>query len=137
MKLIDADKLIQDIVNTPTTYEDKNIPLSTQLDGMAFRQIEILGLIEKQSTVHQWHRITHRELTPEEEEEYANNEWTYMIDGLPEYGVDVLVTNGIDVWVDSFDIDYCVYLCGTDSDVDDVVAWQSLPEPWRGEENDT
>ena len=53
MKLIDADKLIQNIVNTPTAYENKNIPLSTQLDGMAFRQIEILGLIKKQSTVHQ------------------------------------------------------------------------------------
>lgn len=133
MKLIDVDKLIQAIVNTPTEYKNKDVPLSTQLDGMAFRQIEILDLIKKQPIISQWHRITNRELTPEEKEDYAHNEWAYMIEGLPEYGVDVLVTDGINVWVDSFDIDDCVYLSGTDSEVDDIKAWQPLPEPWRGE----
>lgn len=51
MRLIDADKLTKAIVNTPTQYTNKDLSLSAQLNGVAFRQIEILGMIEAQSTV--------------------------------------------------------------------------------------
>lgn len=83
--------------------------------------------IDEQPTVYQWHKLTFRPLTDEEKEEYANQEWTYMIDGLPEFGEEVLVTSGKCVWVDSFDVDDCVYLSGTDNDIDGVIAWMELP----------
>lgn len=53
-----------------------------------------------------------------------------MIDGLPELNEDVIVTSGKYTWVDSFDIDDCVYLSGTDSDIDGVKAWMPLPEAY-------
>lgn len=80
-----------------------------------------------ENSIPQWHKLTFRPLTDEEKEEYANQEWTYMIDGLPELGEEVLVTSGKCVWVDSFDIDDCVYLSGTDNDIDGVIAWMEIP----------
>lgn len=124
MRLIDADKLIKEIVNTPTRYEDDGIDARC---GIAHRQSEIIDIIDKQPIVAQWHKLTFRPLTDEEKEEYANQEWTYMIDGLPEFGEEVLVTSGKYVWVDSFDIDDFVYLSGTDNDIDGVVAWMEIP----------
>lgn len=37
MRLIDVDKLLKAIHNTPTTYDSDEYPLATQLEGMAFR----------------------------------------------------------------------------------------------------
>lgn len=57
-----------------------------------------------------------------------------MIENLPEYNEDVLVTNGIRIWVDSFDEDTNgVYLSGTDGEIDGVTAWMPLPNPYKGE----
>lgn len=50
-----------------------------------------------------------------------------MIDGLPEFGEDVIVTNGTKAWVDSFDMDDCVYLSRTYNDIDEVIAWMEIP----------
>lgn len=118
MRLINADKLITEIVNTPSN-----------------RQIEILGLIEKQPIVSEWNKLTFRPLTEEEKEDYSNQEWTYIIDGLPDLGEEVLVTDGKRVWIDSFDIDDFVYLSGTDNEVDRVKAWMPLPEPYKRQED--
>lgn len=118
--------------NTPTTYDSDEYPLATQLEGMAFRQLEILGLIEKQPIVSEkkeWNKLTFRPLTEEEEEDYSNQEWTYIIDGLPDLGEEVLVTDGKYVWIDIFNIDDFVYLSNTDNEVDRVKAWMELPKP--------
>ena len=80
-----------------------------------------------ENNIPQWHKLTFRPLTDEEKEEYANQEWTYMIDGLPDLGEDVIVTNGTNEWVDSFDIDDFVYLSGTDDDIEGVIAWMEIP----------
>lgn len=80
-----------------------------------------------EDNIPQWHKLTFRPLTDEEKKEYANQAWTYMIDGLPEFGEEVLVTSGKYVWVDSFDMDDCVYLSGTGNDIDGVIAWAELP----------
>lgn len=128
MRLIDVDKLLKAMHNTPTAYESEEYPLATQLEGMAFRQIEILELIEKQPIVNEWNKLTFRPLTEEEEEGYSN-----IIDGLPDLGEEVLVTDGKHVWIDSFHIDFhtddFVYLSSTDSEVDLVKAWMELPKP--------
>lgn len=134
MRLIDVDKLLKAIHNTPTTYDNYEYPLATQLEGMAFRQIEILKLIEKQPIVNEWNKLTFRPLTEEEKENYSDQEWTYMIDGLPDLGEEVLVTDGKRVWIDSFDIDDFVYLSGTDNEVDGVKAWMPSPELYKEEE---
>lgn len=53
MRLINADKLITEIVNTPSNYDNPDFGLSDVYDGVIFRQIEILGLIEKQPIVNE------------------------------------------------------------------------------------
>ena len=60
MILLDVDKLLKEIHNTPTTYDSDEYPLATQLEGMAFRQLEILELIEKQPIVSEWNKLTFR-----------------------------------------------------------------------------
>ena len=81
----------------------------------------------------EWNELIFRNLTPEEKEEYANFDWSYMVENLPDYGEEVLVTNGKNIWVDSFDEDDCVYLSSTDSEIDGVTAWMPLPNPYKGE----
>lgn len=80
-----------------------------------------------------WNKLVFRNLTPEEEKEYANFDWSYIVENLPEYGEEVLVTDGKSVWIDSFDEDDYVYLSGTDSEIDGVTAWMPLPVPNKGE----
>ena len=122
MRLIDVDKLIKEIVNTPTRYEDDGIDARC---GIACRQSEILDIIDRQPIVPQWHKLTFRPLTLEEKEFYPD--WTEIVENLPDFDKDVLVTDGANVWVDSFDVDDCVYLSGTDSNIDGVIAWMELP----------
>lgn len=81
----------------------------------------------------EWNELVFRNLTPEEKEEYANSDWSYTIENLPDYGEEVLVTDGKNVWIDSFDEDDCVYLSGTDGEIDGVTAWMPLPNPYKGE----
>lgn len=83
--------------------------------------------IEKKPIVGEWNKLIFRPLTEEEEEDYSNQEWTYIIEGLPDFGEDVLVTDGKSVWVDSFYVDDFVYLSGTDKEVDRIKAWIELP----------
>lgn len=116
MRLIDVDKLIDE--------------LCSDIEDESFGEVvkaEILEWLDAQPVILQWHKLIFRPLTDEEKEEYANQEWTYMIDGLPELGEDVIVTSGKYVWVDSFDMDDCVYLSGTGNDIDGVIAWAELP----------
>lgn len=123
MRLIDADKLIDE--------------LCSDIEHESFGEVvnaEILEWLDAQPVVLQWHKLIFRPLTDSEKEEYANQEWTYMIDGLPDLGEDVIVTNGINAWVDSFDIDDFVYLSGTDNDIDGVIAWMELPKPYKEEQ---
>lgn len=81
----------------------------------------------------EWSELVFRNLTPEEKEDYANFDWSYMVENLPDYGEEVLVTDGKNVWIDSFDEDDCVYLSGTDTEIDGVTAWMPLPNPYKGE----
>lgn len=81
----------------------------------------------------EWNKLIFRELTPEEKEDCANFDCSYIVENLPEYGEEVLVTDGKSVWVDSFDEDDYVYLSGTDGEIDNVIAWLPLPKPYKGE----
>lgn len=81
----------------------------------------------------EWNELVFRNLTPEEEKEYANFDWSYMVENLPEYGEEVLVTDEKSMWVDSFDEDDYVYLSSTDGEIDGVTAWMPLPKPYKPE----
>lgn len=83
--------------------------------------------------ISEWNELVFRNLTPEEKKEYANSDCSYVVENLPDYGEEVLVTNGKNVWVDSFDEDDYVYLSGTDGEIDGVTAWMPLPNPYKGE----
>ena len=123
MRLIDVDKLIDE--------------LCSDIEDESFGEVvkaEILEWLDAQPIVARWHKLIFRNLTPEEEKEYANFDWSYMVENLPDYGEEVLVTDGENVWIDSFDEDAYVYLSGTDSDLDNVIAWMELPKPYKEEQ---
>ena len=81
----------------------------------------------------EWNELIVKELTSDDEE-YTKHKWMYIVENLPEYNEDVLVTNGICIWVDSFDEDADgVYLSGTGDEMTGVTAWMPLPEPYTGE----
>lgn len=131
MRLIDADKLIKEIVNTPTRYEDDGIDARC---GIAYRQSEILDIIDRQPIVEQWHKLTFRPITLEEKEFHPD--WIEIVENLPNLGEDVFVTDGTEVWVDSFDMDDDgVYMSGTDIEFEWVVAWMEIPS-YTGAQND-
>ncbi|WP_456077937.1 hypothetical protein [Mogibacterium diversum] len=83
---------------------------------------------EKPIELEPWRKIITRQLTDEEKEEYKDLGWDYILENLPSYEEDVLVTDGDNVWVDYFEKDEngCVYLGGTDECVDGVVAWMPI-----------
>ena len=114
MRLIDVDKLIDE--------------LCSDIEDESFGEVvkaEIFEWLEAHPVVLQWHKLIFRPLTDEEKECYED--WTEIVENLPNFDEDVLVTDGVNVWVDSFDIDDFVYLSGTDSDIDGVIAWMELP----------
>ena len=116
MILIDLDEL-RNSLNTIETSEYFGEVTSA----------EIGEWLDAQPIVARWHKLIFRNLTPEEEKEYANFDWSYMVENLPDYGEEVLVTDGENVWIDSFDEDDYVYLSCTDCDLYDVIAWMELP----------
>lgn len=90
--------------------------------------------MEAYNVIPEWNEIIFKELTPEDEE-YTKHKWMYIIENLPEYNEDVIVTDGIDVWIDAFDeaISGEVYLSGTGENIDKVTAWMPLPNPYKWE----
>ena len=114
MRLIDVDKLIDE--------------LCSDIEDESFGEVvnaEILEWLDAQPIVARWHKLIFRPLTEDEKEFYPN--CTEYVENLPDFGEDVLGTDGVNVWVDSFDVDDCVYLSGTDDDIDGVIAWMELP----------
>jgi len=90
--------------------------------------------VEAYSIIPEWNELIVKELTPDDEE-YTKHKWMYIVENLPEYNEDVLVTDGSDVWMDTFDEDINgeIYLSTTCCTVDEVTAWMPLPNPYTGE----
>ncbi len=83
----------------------------------------------------EWNELIFVDLTSEDEDEDEGEGygWSYTVENLPTYGEEVLVTDGEGVWMDSFDVDKGLYLSGTDSEIDCVIAWMPLPNPYKGD----
>ena len=56
----------------------------------------------------------------------------FVVENLPELGEEVLVTNGKEVWIDSFGESERLYLSFTERKVDEVTAWMALQNAHRG-----
>lgn len=122
MRLIDVDKLIDE--------------LCSDIEDESFGEVvkaEILEWLDAQPVILQWHKLIFRPITLEEKEFYPD--WTEFVENLPDFDKEVLVTDGVNVWIDSFDIDDCVYLSGTDTDIDGVIAWMEIPS-YKETQND-
>ena len=77
-----------------------------------------------------WIPFEKRQLTDEEKIDHPD--WEYILDGeYPEDGQEVLITNGLWVTQDTFFCDGECYFDGG-IDVEDVIAWCELPEPFKG-----
>ena len=82
----------------------------------------------------EWNKINLRKPERDEREYFYYHDDTCIVDNLPEYNEEVLVTDGESMWVDSFDCDDDgVYLSGTGQDMVGVTAWMPLPAPYKGE----
>lgn len=89
--------------------------------------------MEAYNVIPEWNELIVKELTPDDEE-YTEHRRMYIVENLPEYNEEVLVTNGICIWVDSFDEDADgVYLSGTGDEMTGVTAWMPLPKPYKPE----
>ncbi len=69
----------------------------------------------------------------------ARKEWIPVSERLPEEDTDVLITNGIGIYVGWIDVDRNKWLTDHNT-MDSIVAWMPLPQPYkadmRGAENE-
>lgn len=125
MRLIDADVIYN-------WYKDS---FDFDPNEVRFSMNDISHNLSNIPTVNQWIPFHKRPLTEEEQEMYP--EWSYYLDcELPEDGDEILISSPtFGVYQDTFineGGDGC-YLEGGE-EIDDGMAWQPLPEPWKGEE---
>ena len=123
MRLIDADKLCLEVADK---YWDKVILEGVrEYNPYAIRN-EIIELIGEQPSKQQWNMLRFRPLNLEEKE--FDPDCVGCVADLPDFGEEVLVTDGTSVWVDSFDKDDDgVWLSGTDNIIGGVIAWMEIP----------
>lgn len=75
-----------------------------------------------------YHQISEKE----REEEFISKNIHYMLDcKMPDYGQEILVTNGETTWQDTNFIDYDGYHLDSNYDWIDITAWRPLPEPYK------
>lgn len=84
-----------------------------------------------ENNIPQWHKLIFRPTTLEEKE--FDPDWEEVVENLPDFDKDVLVTNGISVWVDRFDVDEFLYLSESGYEVDGVIAWMEI-SPYKEEQ---
>ena len=85
-------------------------------------------ILEAFQNEQRWIPFKKRPMTDEEREEYPD--WAYIFDcPLPEDEEEILLTNGVHVWTDTFINDGECYLDGGD-DIDDDMAWMPMPKPY-------
>ena len=114
MRLIDADKLIK-------TIEEHDYSLADECGSIdrGMFTIGIMQAIDEQPVAQQWHKLRFRPITLEEKEFHPD--WIEIAENLPSYGEDVFVTDGTEVWVDSFEKDDEI------DEIDELIAWMEIP----------
>lgn len=132
MRLIDADKLIKDIKCYFKGEIDK-MPENVQHEMMCLvcdtileHNSGVLKEVDEQPTVNQWIKFT----TIFDEETGTD----ILSCEMPEEDQEILVTDGVDVWMDTFLYDGKGWYLDTNCSLcDEVIAWMPKPQPYKGE----
>ena len=95
-----------------------------QAEAIAIKAIEAV-------IAQRWRKFELRE--PDEEEKAEHPEWCYVMENTPDYGEEILVSNGRYVWKDEFnnDGDSCYLDSGHEME---GCWWMPLPEPPKEDE---
>lgn len=100
----------------------------------------IEALKEQQPTIEQlkeqpkWHFIGVQKMTEEEREQYGISDYdkdnAIMLSGCPENGQEVIVYNGVEMFIDTFIVEHggC-YFERTECHIDEGWAWMLAPKP--------
>lgn len=89
--------------------------------------------MEAYDKIPKWNELIIREPTEEERMRCGRRGRFFIVENLPELGEEVLVTNGKEVWIDSFTENERLCLSFTERKVDEVTAWMALQNPYTGE----
>jgi hypothetical protein len=93
---------------------------------------DIIGECDSVENKGEWIPITTRPMTEEEKTCYQNEYGGKILNcPLPDNGQEVLISFNGNVYIDTFWNDDCNYF--EDFDINEVDAWQPLPEPYKAE----
>ena len=100
--------------------------------------------MNNQTVVMQWHPIKKRPMDDEERKEWSERvsydiecEDAYIYSNLPDDGEKVLVCNSWGtVWIDTFYDDCEGVYFEENGDIDGIVAWMPLPNPYMPERSE-
>ena len=128
---IDKDRLIEELEN----LEDNKLMDIRAYSVMKHTLDLVKDIINQQPTTDGWIPVTYHEITEEEKEVYGN-ECPYILDcPMPDADTEILVcTKKGNVFVDTACYDWGWYLDGGFDFVEDIVAWQPLPQPYKESE---
>lgn len=116
MRLIDADKLKKELDCWARVVKKPNL----------YSRDDAIYIIESQPTVNQWIKFT----TIFDEETGTD----ILSCEMPEEDQEILVTDGVDVWMDTFLYDGKGWYLDTNCSLcDEVIAWMPKPQPYKGE----
>lgn len=100
-----------------------------------------IGSLKNMPSAQQWHVIKKRPMTNDERIEWSEMigydieyEDAFIYSNLPDDGEEVLVSSQCGVYIDKFFNDEVCYF-EYNGDMDGIVAWMPLPEPYKGEES--
>ena len=132
--IYDYFDMVEDDDESPITYKDKQL---LEINKKITQRIKALP------SAQQWNIIKKTPMTEDERKEWSEKlgydveyNGAFIYSNLPDDGEDVIVCTQYNrVYIDTFCQDDGCYFeeCG---DMDGIVAWMPLPEPWKGEEND-
>lgn len=124
---IDKDRLIETFTGWRDVYNDNS-------KGYTLMQ-SVIEEIQAQPTTDGWIPVTYHETTEEEKEVYGE-ECPYILDcPMPDVDTEILVcTKNGNVFVDFACCDEGWYVESGLDFVDDIVAWQPLPQPYKESE---
>lgn len=119
--------------------EPKKCPMTYERDGT--EECSFVRLLKELPSVQQWHVIKKRHMTNDERIEWSErlgynieDEEAFIYANLPDDGQEVLVSTQYgNVCTDTLyqDEDGCYF--EENGDMDGIVAWMPLPQPYNGE----
>jgi len=132
--LIRVEKNAEELRRKGVTMNDFKSKLDDLLDELerccASQHFEVANDIRAkihklmENNIPQWHKLRFRPTTLEEKE--FDPDWEEVVENLPDFDKDVLVTDGTSVWADRFDMDDFLYLSESGYEVDGVIAWMEI-----------